>query len=250
MKYIILIQFLLFAAQGLATIPNSEVLQSYGDDNMQVHESSDQIYIFFEGRIEEDSDEKLKDLLTNIRNQDQKQVTLVLGNSPGGNFEASLEMASMLQQYTRGELTTYLPPNAKCNSACITLFVAGKERVAHDKSTLGFHSCQSGEEGWIATRAYREFMVDNGISSDWLDRNKELFESAEITEKSSNSILQGNFVNYNLRVDENFLSENIIAAIENPNTEGVDRNNRKYRLGENREVNIKRRPEKSRRGSN
>lgn len=68
-------------------------------------------------------------------------VTRIELNSLGGNHTWALDVARKIQQLGK---TTVLPKGNFCASACVYLFAAGRERIAHQEAWLGLHGARLG----------------------------------------------------------------------------------------------------------
>lgn len=89
---------------------------------------------FFEEIKEGDSFELLRAL------RDKKIDTIVL-DSPGGLVKEGLQLASIINQ---NGLTTYIPKNRTCASACSYMFLAGRYRIS--EGALGVHQISASAE--------------------------------------------------------------------------------------------------------
>ena len=70
-----------------------------------------------------------------------KNVKVVELNSYGGNAEWALEVARKLKDL---QLETHIASGHVCASACVTIFAAGKSRVADADTWLGIHGIRLG----------------------------------------------------------------------------------------------------------
>jgi hypothetical protein len=71
-------------------------------------------------------------------------INTVVLDSPGGRVIASRDLAMRIR---RLHLTTLVPANAECASACFMLFAAGTQRIAGASARIGVHSAAlDGEE--------------------------------------------------------------------------------------------------------
>lgn len=71
-------------------------------------------------------------------------INTVVLDSPGGVVLASRDLAMRIR---RLHLTTVVPANAECASACFMLFAAGERRIASPSARIGIHSASyHGEE--------------------------------------------------------------------------------------------------------
>lgn len=71
-------------------------------------------------------------------------IDTVVLDSPGGVVLASRDLAMRIR---RLHLTTVVPANAECASACFMLFAAGERRIASPSARIGIHSASyHGEE--------------------------------------------------------------------------------------------------------
>ncbi len=73
-------------------------------------------------------------------------------NSPGGSVAAALAIAETVRK--RG-LTTYVPPEGRCYSACTLIWFAGARRIAHSTSYIGIHRASAETEAFadVVSRA-------------------------------------------------------------------------------------------------
>ena len=106
---------------------------SYGDFHVYKHLADT---VFFDGEVDQGDN---LDLRRAMRNHELKYVVL---NSPGGLVFEGLTMAGTIHD---NELTTVVPKNAVCASACSFMFFAGVERQAQGQ--LGVHQFFSAEKG-------------------------------------------------------------------------------------------------------
>ena len=65
-----------------------------------------------------------------------EQIDSIILNGPGGSLEAGYAIAEIILEQG---LTTIVPKNTDCASACSIIFSAGTERVMEGGSRLGFH---------------------------------------------------------------------------------------------------------------
>ncbi len=80
----------------------------------------------------------------------RNNIETVVLDSPGGVVDEGLQIAAMI--HDQG-LSTFIPENALCASACAFLYFAGKERVA--EGALGVHQFYSGDdEGSVSSTQF------------------------------------------------------------------------------------------------
>jgi hypothetical protein len=81
---------------------------------------------------------RLRAVLTPRAKHSSGYYPLIL-DSPGGDVTAALEVSKVMDAH---HVNTYIPPGAKCISACAAIvFIAGREHVAVPGGLLGFHGC-------------------------------------------------------------------------------------------------------------
>ena len=68
----------------------------------------------------------------------EHDITIIFLSSPGGNVYEALELSAVIADR---QLSTVIPPNSDCASACSFLFVAGAKRQAYGR--LGVHQFSS-----------------------------------------------------------------------------------------------------------
>lgn len=113
--------------------------------------------------------------------------------SPGGRLDVALEIAVAVQR--RG-LNTYV--NVRCHSACTFIYIAGKNRIAHEYSEFVFHRIQylvEGEHTPGVLEAYwqgraSQFYLDHGMPADLVS----LIEEHKETKKDFSYLKSINFV--------------------------------------------------------
>lgn len=66
---------------------------------------------------------------------DSKQLRLFL-NSPGGNNDVAESISNDVKKF---DITTVLPANSQCFSACPLIFISAEKRIADPTALLGFH---------------------------------------------------------------------------------------------------------------
>lgn len=66
---------------------------------------------------------------------DRKQLRLFL-NSPGGNNDVAESISNDVKKLG---ITTVLPANSECLSACPLIFISAEKRIADPTAILGFH---------------------------------------------------------------------------------------------------------------
>jgi len=115
---------------------NLTVLAQYGDFKIYSEFTNS---AFFNGEIGQGDN---LDLRRAMRNHDIEYIVL---NSPGGLVFEGLTMAGTIHD---NGLTTVIPKDALCASACSFMYFAGKERQALGK--LGVHQFFSGAQGKLA----------------------------------------------------------------------------------------------------
>lgn len=111
-------------------------------------------YIKLDGEIEQNDPFLLMKVFEYSKAENIKLWGLVL-NSPGGNVEAGLQLASIIRQ---NGLATFVTKNATCASACFYLFAAGVNRWTENGAKVGVHSAsENGQETDKATAATIRF---------------------------------------------------------------------------------------------
>ncbi len=132
-------------------------------------------------------------------------VRIIALNSPGGSVDSALKMAYEIHK--RG-LTTYVPPDMGCYSACAYMFFAGIDRQAEGE--LGVHQISSEVADLVLTQttlgdlldALQAFGVHQQVISHMLRTPPDdmyVFTSAELTDLG---IASGDPVNLVMRQDQ------------------------------------------------
>ena len=116
--------------------------------------------IFFNTEINEDDEsinyydgEELRGLLKNENGI--KRITLT---SSGGSGEAGYAMARIVEDYNLETVAI-----GKCSSACVTVFLAGKNRILELGSTIGFHG------SYWSVETLKNYYEDHKSSYGWTD---------------------------------------------------------------------------------
>lgn len=144
-------------------------------------------------------------------NIDRNIPTVFKIKSGGGylNSAISLGLIVMVVQHeiqnAVGSNNVYAYIDAWCMSACLYLFMSFNNRIATSYARFGFHS--PNRLGVIDTawrEDYLKFMKHTGVSSDWIESNRSIFETTSMTLFEAQELANQNsgFVN----------SENIIAS--------------------------------------
>jgi hypothetical protein len=120
----------LFSFLPLSTSAQFDIRQTYSP-----HIEGEILYI--RGKI----DSHIYDFLS-YNYQQLKSVRYVSVNSYGGNHDWSLEIARKLREL---KLSTLLERGNVCASACLYIFGAGIERVAHHSTWFGIHGARLGK---------------------------------------------------------------------------------------------------------
>jgi hypothetical protein len=89
--------------------------------------------IYISGEFNENDDVKLRSLLE-TKTQQFKTVSL---SSPGGNLLAGLRMGEIIRRH---QLTTNVPKNSICASACGFAWLGGTKKSVEEKGNVGFHA--------------------------------------------------------------------------------------------------------------
>ena len=109
-------------------------IKTYGDSSFFVTSFVENV-LFQSGEIKADQYGEFRRAIVD------NDIKIVVLNSEGGNVYESLNMAGTI--FDRG-ISTYVPENGKCYSACAFMFFAGSERFSSGK--LGVHQTSYGEE--------------------------------------------------------------------------------------------------------
>lgn len=89
--------------------------------------------ISISGEFNENDDAKLRSVLE-AKNQQYKSISL---SSPGGNLMAGLRIGELIRKY---QLSTNVPSNSICASACGFAWLGGVKRAVEEKGNVGFHA--------------------------------------------------------------------------------------------------------------
>lgn len=118
----------------------------------------DKQYMVFEGGISEGAAEKLEETL-----DDNPDIDVLLLSSNGGLPVESVAMGKVIRDH---KLTTWIPFNKKCMSACALAFVAGIEYKI--SGVLGFHNVSYNYDPMVMTGDIDKVVdfVNNQLSTD------------------------------------------------------------------------------------
>lgn len=112
------------------------------------------VYFRLDGKIVQNDPFLLVNALDLAKAKNLK-VWGVFLNSPGGDVDAGLQLASIIRQ---NRLSTYVTANSTCASACFYLFAAGVDRWTANGAKVGVHSAaENGLETDKATAATIRF---------------------------------------------------------------------------------------------
>ncbi len=112
-------------------------------------------------------------------------IKLVL-HSGGGYLKILKKLPAAMKKNCDSEtsncrITTVVPTWAYCASACVHIFMIGDDRLAGKSSRFGFHQGAAIpgvlKIPGLAQRTLRDFGVDAG----WIEANKEVFSSLEMS---------------------------------------------------------------------
>jgi|GEM_PF-3968874 len=93
-------------------------------------------------------------------------------------------------------ITTVLRYPNYCASACLILFMAGNKRVATRGARFGFHSAAA-LPGTFKIPYYAERgLKRSGVNPEWLELNKDLFDSLSITWLKASELVGSNIVTH------------------------------------------------------
>lgn len=105
-------------------------------------EAADENAIMATGNIETDEAFRFQTYLSKLR---QKPQTSLYLNSTGGSVQGAIAMGRVV--YAARIRTFVTTPSARCNSACTSIFLAGRDRetgkpyrVKGSKNAIGFHN--------------------------------------------------------------------------------------------------------------
>ena len=108
-----------------------------------------------------------------------KEIDTLVLKSEGGMIQVADNMADLVID---AELNTFVEEN--CESACVTIFLAGKNRIMDIGAKIGFHA------SWWSAEDMQSYYKNNRESKDWEspfefaswlyeDTQKEIFEKFE-----------------------------------------------------------------------
>lgn len=116
------------------------------------------------GRIVEGDAARLKEMLTQIP-RDRFGLKHLHLDSVGGSVEEAFRMADVMDAVG---VSTLVPPNASCASACASiLFIAGRLHIVAPRGQVGFHTCYKtttlvGDE--VCNERIANFALDRGTA--------------------------------------------------------------------------------------
>lgn len=116
--------------------------------------------IIIKGEIAEVDEEDLKVAIDTVqKNNYQLHLNMVQLNSRGGNKGAGIEIGRLIRKH---KLNTFVPPDGRCNSACVFAFIGGVQRYGFGR--IGVHSTTF-SEGFEILEKYVPYVVDKDIET-------------------------------------------------------------------------------------
>jgi hypothetical protein len=106
-------------------------------------------------------------------------------NSAGGllsifdDFSGSLRDACSYSMDCK--ITTYVESEDECTSACVPLFMVGDRRKAGESARFGFHTASALPGFGKIPALVQNDLIKNGVDESWLEMNKSLFDSLQVT---------------------------------------------------------------------
>jgi hypothetical protein len=91
--------------------------------------------IFLQGEILAGDRQKVG-LLAIVADNTRRYISTVVLNSPGGSLEEAIELATYVKSR---KITTIVPKDARCASACFIVFSAGHQKFANTNARIGVH---------------------------------------------------------------------------------------------------------------
>lgn len=154
--------------------PSFEVLTAVDDESIR----PGLVVIRFRGPIIRPMADSLAAILAGLH-KDQHNLILHL-SSPGGSLaEAEAAIAAIKASAERGlAISTFVDHGEVCASACIALFMQGRERIAHGASSWLFHgACPllSNVPEIAATERYIAILAEAGAARPFLDKLAESY---------------------------------------------------------------------------
>lgn len=168
---------LVFALLAFASFARAEAKFTYQSNHytVELFDEADQQVIVFNGYIMPlDTDKGLRDVVKQLI--PGKNTTLAIGTSNGGENRVFSNFGKALQKVCPAEgcrLTTYV--KSYCISACTTLYLYGRERLASAYALFGFHRTYIGAIGINITVQSKKSMANEflqfGVDPDWVAKN-------------------------------------------------------------------------------
>jgi hypothetical protein len=116
--------------------------------------------IIIKGEIAEIDKEDLKAAIETVqKNNYQLHLNTVQLNSYGGSKGAGIEIGRLIRRH---KLNTFVPPDGRCNSACVFAFIGGVQRYGFGK--IGVHSTTFGDRSEVHEK-FVPYVVDKDIDT-------------------------------------------------------------------------------------
>ncbi len=116
--------------------------------------------IIIKGEIAEVDEEDFKTAIDTVqKNNYQLHLNMVQLNSRGGNKGAGIEIGRLIRKH---KLNTFIPPDGRCNSACVFAFIGGVQRYGFGR--IGVHSTTFGDRSEVNEK-YVPYVVDKDIDT-------------------------------------------------------------------------------------
>lgn len=145
----LLLLFSIFAMLGACGTPSGTLVSPEAEHlggNLYLESSEDDAYyLVLDGEITPETSYVFQSLVE----QSEDAGGLNIAQSPGGDLLASIQIGRTIRRH---KLSTFVL--AECSSACVNVFVAGKERQMMEIATLGLHASNVGNESLDLERRY------------------------------------------------------------------------------------------------
>lgn len=120
-------------------------------------------------------------------------IKLIL-NSGGGYQKLFNELSSFLKSACYGGCKITTINSSMCASACVPLFMAGDVRKANKYSMFGFHQSAVVPGFFKINGKMERDLLNSGVDSFWLEKNKHLFKTLEMTWLMAYQLEESNIV--------------------------------------------------------
>lgn len=126
---------------------------------------------------------------------------MLLLDSPGGQMGAARLISELMDYLANHQVKTitHIESGARCQSACVMIYAAGRQRTAGPLASVGLHGVRDGQTGRLDQPAGDRlvgFLSSRGVASSWLAEltANGVFSRNAVTSFSSSELIEPGLV--------------------------------------------------------